>query len=106
VEVIAIVLGVWAGNARLLGRQNTSCARRRIRRPLSIALLVAAAGVRITLFVHSALFSYAITVVWILTVTNALNFMDNMNGLWRRLGAIGAGWFAIIAAAAGNTWSR
>jgi len=69
---------------------------------LLIALLVAASGVRITLFVHSALFSYAITVLWILTVTNALNFMDNMNGLCAGLGVIGAGWFAVIAAAAGQ----
>jgi UDP-GlcNAc:undecaprenyl-phosphate GlcNAc-1-phosphate transferase len=69
---------------------------------LSIALLVAAAGVRITLFVHSALFSYLVTVVWILTVTNALNFMDNMNGLCAGVGAIGAWWFALIAAGAGQ----
>ena len=69
---------------------------------LLIALLVAASGVRITLFVHSALFSYAITVLWILTVTNALNFMDNMNGLCAGLGTIGAGCFAVIAAAAGQ----
>ncbi len=67
-----------------------------------IALLVAAAGVRITLFVHSALFSYAITLLWILTVTNALNFMDNMNGLCAGLGAIAALYFALIAAAAGQ----
>jgi len=69
---------------------------------LLIALLVAASGVRITLFVHSALFSYAITVLWILTVTNALNFMDNMNGLCAGLGAIGAWCFAVIAATAGQ----
>jgi len=69
---------------------------------LSIALLLAASGVRITLFVHSTLFSYAITVLWILTVTNALNFMDNMNGLCTGLGVIGAGCFAVIAAAAGQ----
>ncbi len=69
---------------------------------LFIALLVAAAGVRITLFVHSALFSHVITVVWILTVTNALNFMDNMNGLCTGLGAIAAWGFALIAAAAGQ----
>src|SRR5207247_4134443 len=69
---------------------------------LLIALLVAASGVPITLFVHSTLFSYAITVLWMLTVTNALNFMDNMNGLCAGLGAIGAGWFAVIAAVAGQ----
>jgi UDP-GlcNAc:undecaprenyl-phosphate GlcNAc-1-phosphate transferase len=67
-----------------------------------IALLVAAAGVRITLFVHSALFSYAITVLWILTVTNAFNFMDNMNGLCAGLGAIAASCFAVISARAGQ----
>jgi len=67
-----------------------------------IAALVAAAGVRITLFVHSALFSYLITVLWILTVTNAFNFMDNMNGLCAGLGAIAALCFGLIAAAAGQ----
>jgi UDP-GlcNAc:undecaprenyl-phosphate GlcNAc-1-phosphate transferase len=69
---------------------------------LLIAVLVAAAGVRVTLFVQSAFFSYFITVLWILTVTNAFNFLDNMNGLCAGLGAIGAGWFAVIAAAAGQ----
>ena len=67
-----------------------------------IALLVAAAGARITLFVHSALFSYTITVLWILTVINAFNFMDNMNGLCAGLGAIAALCFAVLAAAAGQ----
>jgi UDP-GlcNAc:undecaprenyl-phosphate/decaprenyl-phosphate GlcNAc-1-phosphate transferase len=62
-----------------------------------IALLVAASGVRITLFVQSALFSYGVTILWILTVTNAFNFMDNMNGLCAGLGAIAASCFAIIA---------
>ena len=35
-------------------------------------------------------FSYAVTMLWILTVTNAFNFMDNMNGLCAGLGAGGA----------------
>jgi len=69
---------------------------------LLIAVLVATAGVRVTLFVQNAFFSYFITVLWILTVTNAFNFLDNMNGLCAGLGAIGAGWFAVIAAAAGQ----
>jgi UDP-GlcNAc:undecaprenyl-phosphate/decaprenyl-phosphate GlcNAc-1-phosphate transferase len=63
-----------------------------------IATLVAASGVRITLFVPSLLFSYAVTIFWILTVVNAFNFVDNMNGLCAGLGAIGAYHFAIIAA--------
>src|SRR5438876_5833563 len=103
VEVIAIVLGA-------LGMVSLGCwDDKHELRPaakfggqLSIALLVAAAGVRITLFVHSALFSYLITVLWILTVTNALNFMDNMNGLCAGLGAIASLCFGLIAAAAGQ----
>jgi len=69
---------------------------------LLIAIAVAAACKRITLFVHSELFSYAITVLWVLTVINAFNFMDNMNGLCAGVGAIGALLFAIIAAANGE----
>ncbi|MDB6112896.1 MAG: hypothetical protein JWR69_4646 [Pedosphaera sp.] len=69
---------------------------------LAIALLVVAANVRITLFIHNVAFSYAVTILWILTVTNAFNFMDNMNGLCAGLGAIGAWYFAVIAAVDGQ----
>jgi UDP-GlcNAc:undecaprenyl-phosphate/decaprenyl-phosphate GlcNAc-1-phosphate transferase len=65
---------------------------------LLLATLVAGAGVRVTLFVPSDSFSYAVTVLWILTVTNALNFMDNMNGLCAGLGVISATLFGALAA--------
>jgi UDP-GlcNAc:undecaprenyl-phosphate GlcNAc-1-phosphate transferase len=67
-----------------------------------IAALVAAAGVRVTLFVPSVVFSYTVTMLWLLTVINAFNFMDNMNGLCAGLGAIGAGLLAAIAASLGQ----
>ena len=67
-----------------------------------VAVAVAVACTRITLFVHSAIFSYAVTILWILTIVNAFNFMDNMNGLCAGLGVIGALLFAIIAAANGQ----
>jgi UDP-GlcNAc:undecaprenyl-phosphate GlcNAc-1-phosphate transferase len=69
---------------------------------LLVALAVAAACKRITLFVHSDVFSYAVTVLWLLTVMNAFNFIDNMNGLCGGLGAIGAFLFALIAARNGE----
>ena len=69
---------------------------------LFVAVLVAAACKRITLFVPSVTFSYTITILWVLTVVNAFNFMDNMNGLCAGLGVIGAFLFAIIAAAHGE----
>ncbi len=66
---------------------------------LIVAALVAASGVRVTLFVPNVLFSYAVTILWIITVVNAFNFMDNMNGLCAGVGAIGAWHFALIATA-------
>jgi UDP-GlcNAc:undecaprenyl-phosphate GlcNAc-1-phosphate transferase len=69
---------------------------------LLVALLVAASGLRITLFVPNLVFSYVVTVFWILTVINAFNFMDNMNGLCSGLAAIGAWYFGMIAASAGQ----
>jgi UDP-GlcNAc:undecaprenyl-phosphate GlcNAc-1-phosphate transferase len=67
-----------------------------------VAALVAASGARITLFVPSLLFSYAVTILWLLTLMNAFNFMDNMNGLCAGLGAIGAWCFGLRAAADGQ----
>ena len=57
---------------------------------LLVAFLVASSGARITLFVPYPALHYIITMVWILTVVNAFNFMDNMNGLCAGLGVIGA----------------
>lgn len=69
---------------------------------LLIALAVAASGIRITLFVDNVVFSYAVTLLWMLTLINALNFMDNMNGLCSGVGAIAGGFFAVIAAGHGQ----
>jgi len=67
-----------------------------------IAFAVAACGVRITLFIPNPVFHYFITILWILTIINAFNFMDNMNGLCAGLGAVGSWYFAIIAAGDGQ----
>ncbi len=67
-----------------------------------IALSVAASGVRITLFVDNVLFSYVVTLFWILTVTNSFNFMDNMNGLCTGLGFLAAWHFGSFAAVHGQ----
>lgn len=67
-----------------------------------IALAVALAGVRVTLFVPSLAFSIVVTVLWIVTLTNALNFMDNMNGLCAGLGIIASFSFGMKSAVAGQ----
>lgn len=67
-----------------------------------IAFLVAASGIRITLFVPSVVFSYATTILWIVTLVNAFNFVDNMNGLCGGLAAIAAVLFGLSSALRGE----
>jgi UDP-GlcNAc:undecaprenyl-phosphate/decaprenyl-phosphate GlcNAc-1-phosphate transferase len=67
-----------------------------------IAGLVVAADIRITLFVQSDAFSFFVTILWMLTLINAFNFMDNMNGLCTGLGAIAAFFFALAAGVQGQ----
>ena len=64
---------------------------------LLIAVIVTAAGVRLSLLVAHPLLNHALTILWILTVTNAFNFMDNMNGLCAGLGVIAAVFIGSIA---------
>jgi UDP-GlcNAc:undecaprenyl-phosphate GlcNAc-1-phosphate transferase len=72
-------------------------ARTKLIMQLVIALLVALAGIRATVFIPSKLASYLLTVLWIVTITNAMNFLDNMDGLCAGIGLVCAGLFAFIA---------
>ncbi|MHC4065080.1 MAG: MraY family glycosyltransferase [Planctomycetota bacterium] len=67
-----------------------------------VAITVAlAAHVRL-LEVLPAPLSVALTVVWIVLITNAFNFLDNMDGLSAGVAAIAAGIFAAAALLAGQ----
>lgn len=48
--------------------------------------------------------SIALTVVWIVAITNAFNFLDNMDGLSAGVGAIAAAVFAVAAMNAGQVF--
>ncbi len=69
---------------------------------LLIALMVVAGGFRVTLFIPSAPAQWIVTVLWLVTAMNALNFLDNMDGLCAGIGAICALIFGGIAAARGQ----
>jgi UDP-GlcNAc:undecaprenyl-phosphate GlcNAc-1-phosphate transferase len=55
------------------------------------------AGVQITL-TQNPLLDAALTVVWIVGITNAFNFLDNMDGLSAGIAAVGSLTFFLIAA--------
>ncbi|MFO0975642.1 MAG: MraY family glycosyltransferase [Planctomycetaceae bacterium] len=63
---------------------------------LAVAVGVAAAGVRATVFVSQPWVGFAATVLWILVLTNALNFLDNMDALSAGIGLISSLIFASI----------
>lgn len=61
-----------------------------------VAACVAGSGVRATVFVSQPWFGFGLTVLWILVLTNAMNFLDNMDGLSAGIGLIAAALFASI----------
>ena len=69
---------------------------------VAIAALVWLAGIRVTLFIPSQIASFALTVLWIVAVTNALNYLDNMDGLCSGVGMVCALLFAFIAGVQGQ----
>jgi len=98
-----VAIGAGALGITLLGAlddRHPMTAKQKFAGQVAVALLLVAADVRVTLFVPGVALSYAITVLWVLTVINAFNFMDNMNGLCAGLGAIGALLFGVFASAA------
>ena len=63
---------------------------------LLVAVSVVLAGVRATVFVSQPWFGFAATVLWILVLTNAMNFLDNMDALSAGIGLIASLLFASI----------
>jgi UDP-GlcNAc:undecaprenyl-phosphate GlcNAc-1-phosphate transferase len=59
-------------------------------------------GVKISLFMPDPFISWAISVFWIVTVMNAVNFFDNMDGLAVGVATIAFSFFSIAAASNGQ----
>lgn len=55
--------------------------RIRLALQLGLSLVLVAASVRLSLFVENKWLTGALTVIWIVGLTNSLNFLDNMDGL-------------------------
>lgn len=66
----------------------------------TIPLLVA--GVRVESTTPWPEVNLALTVLWVVGVTNAVNLLDNMDGLAAGVAAIASGFFLVLAAASGQ----
>lgn len=73
---------------------------------VGLAIVLAAAGIRVTLFglgpLAHPLVGGLVTVFWIVGLTNAFNFLDNMDGLAAGVGLIAALLFAAAQIAVGS----
>lgn len=58
-------------------------------------------GVQVQMF-HTQWMNVLVTVVWVVGITNALNFLDNMDGLSAGVATVAAGFFLLLAALSGQ----
>ncbi len=68
---------------------------------LVAASILIISGVKVSFLPYPAL-NVAITLVWVVGITNALNLLDNMDGLSGGVGAVAAGFFLLLAAMNGQ----
>lgn len=111
--------GLWSRGAELAGIFGLATAimimgliddrvglgwRPRLLVQAGLATALALGGVRVTLFwpMNQPIASGAITVLWVVGLTNAFNFLDNMDGLAAGVGLIAAVLFASAQAIVGS----
>lgn len=82
-------------------RRNLGIRTRLIAMAIAAVVLVVA-GIQIRLF-KTPWLDVPITIVWVMAICNALNFLDNIDGLAAGLSAIAAAFFLVIATMQGLT---
>ena len=101
-QMISIVLG--ATSISLIGVVDDARGVRpslKLLAQLGAAALVVVSGLRVQIFPWEAL-NIAVSLLWIVAITNALNLLDNMDGLSGGIAAIAAAHFLLLAALNGQ----
>lgn len=65
------------------------------------AVILLIGGVQVQLFADAWL-NYAITIVWVVGITNAMNLLDNMDGLSSGVATVCSAFFLLLAAQSGQ----
>jgi UDP-GlcNAc:undecaprenyl-phosphate/decaprenyl-phosphate GlcNAc-1-phosphate transferase len=101
-EVVSILLG--ASLCSFMGlwddRSGLSALVRLAGQTIAAGILIVS-GVRVQLFPYEAI-NLALSLLWVLTITNAMNLLDNMDGLSGGVTAIAAAFFLLLAAMNGQ----
>lgn len=102
-----LVLGLGALGALLLGLYDDKVKLSpyaKLAGQFVLAIAAVAGGVRITALIGDTIVMKAVTVVWIVLITNSFNLLDNMDGLCAGTAAICSGVLALLAIDSGQ-WS-
>ena len=97
VELGALLSGVtFLALVGLVDDRYTLGIKSKMLAEIIVTIALIASGVHIQLF-NQPLIDIPLTLIWVVGLTNAVNFLDNMDGLAAGLSAIAAGFFTIIA---------
>ncbi|MEP7290506.1 MAG: MraY family glycosyltransferase [Chloroflexota bacterium] len=103
VEFVALLSGAaFLALVGLLDDRYSLPAKPRLVAQIFATLVLIASGVHVQMF-NIPLLDYSITILWVVGVINALNFLDNIDGLAAGLSAIAAGFFTLIGFTEGLT---
>lgn len=103
VELGAVLAGAaFLALVGLLDDRYELSARTKFTAQAIAALGLIAVGIKINLFGVPVL-DALVTMIWVCAITNATNFMDNMDGLTAGMSTIAAGFFMLIALTQGLT---
>ncbi|MBA3530691.1 MAG: undecaprenyl/decaprenyl-phosphate alpha-N-acetylglucosaminyl 1-phosphate transferase [Ardenticatenales bacterium] len=101
-QVISIMLGAtWVSFFGLWDDRVGLGAGFKLLAQLGGAIILIANGVMVTLPIPYA-YNLLLTLLWIVGITNALNLLDNMDGLSSGIGAVAAAFFLLLAALSGQ----
>jgi UDP-GlcNAc:undecaprenyl-phosphate GlcNAc-1-phosphate transferase len=102
VQLAGIAIGAsWMSFWGLLDDRLGLAASVKLLAQLAAAAILIASGIRIAL-PGPEWADLALTVLWVVGITNAFNLLDNMDGLSSGVGAVAAGWFLLLAAMNGQ----
>jgi len=101
-QFVSILLGAtWVSSFGLWDDRFGLGAGIKMLAQLSGAAILIMSGIMVSLPVPMPV-NYALTVLWIVGITNAMNLLDNMDGLSSGVGAVASAFFLLLAALSGQ----
>lgn len=101
-QLFAVFIGAsWISLFGLWDDKNGLGVKFKLLAQIGSAVILILSGIMINLPIHPG-FNVILTILWVVGITNAMNLLDNMDGLSSGVGAIGAMFFLILSILSGQ----